>query len=45
VNDAITIHLQDEGSAFTRGTANRGELLVPLLLPNGEYKLEVDYVW
>ena len=45
LDDALTIRVTGGGQAFTRGTADRRELLIPVRSASASQQLEIEYVW
>lgn len=45
LDGALTIRVTGGGKAFTRGTGDRQELLIPVRFALGSQQLEIEYVW
>ena len=45
LDGALTIRVTGGGKAFTRGTGDRRELLIPMRFALGSQQLEIEYVW
>jgi mono/diheme cytochrome c family protein len=45
LDGALTIRVGGGGKAFTRGSGDRQELLIPVRFASGSQLLEIEYVW